>query len=240
MNWTALIILLVIIAAPFLWAIAIYNGLVHAAQPLQERVRADRRAAEAPLRPDPEPGRDGQGLHHARARDAGSGDRGAQRRDGRDADGGGRRRATRRRCRASRRPKAALGGALGRLFAVFEAYPDLKANQNMMQLSGGAHQHREQDRLRAPGLQRHGDGATTPRASPSPTTSSPACSASAPATLLRGDRVRRRAQGAQGFVQVSAAVASAARTRWTSSKTRSARGATPRCWWCCSRSRWSA
>jgi LemA protein len=31
--------------------------------------------------------------------------------------------------------EAQLGGALGRLFAVAEAYPDLKANQNMMQLS---------------------------------------------------------------------------------------------------------
>jgi len=31
--------------------------------------------------------------------------------------------------------EALLGGALGRLFAVAEAYPDLKANQNMMQLS---------------------------------------------------------------------------------------------------------
>jgi LemA protein len=29
----------------------------------------------------------------------------------------------------------ALAGAMGRLFAVAEAYPDLKANQNMMQLS---------------------------------------------------------------------------------------------------------
>jgi LemA protein len=28
-----------------------------------------------------------------------------------------------------------LGGVLGRLFALSEAYPDLKANQNMMQLS---------------------------------------------------------------------------------------------------------
>ena len=28
-----------------------------------------------------------------------------------------------------------LGGALGRLNVVMEAYPDLKANQNMMQLS---------------------------------------------------------------------------------------------------------
>ena len=29
----------------------------------------------------------------------------------------------------------ALSGALGRMFALAEAYPDLKANQNMMQLS---------------------------------------------------------------------------------------------------------
>src|SRR5687767_15736126 len=29
--------------------------------------------------------------------------------------------------------ESALGGALGRLFALAEAYPDLKANQNMMQ-----------------------------------------------------------------------------------------------------------
>jgi LemA protein len=31
--------------------------------------------------------------------------------------------------------ESSLGGALGRLFALSEAYPDLKANQNMMQLS---------------------------------------------------------------------------------------------------------
>jgi LemA protein len=31
--------------------------------------------------------------------------------------------------------EAALGGAMGKLFAVMEAYPDLKANQNMMQLT---------------------------------------------------------------------------------------------------------
>ena len=31
--------------------------------------------------------------------------------------------------------EAGLGGVVGRLFAVAEAYPDLKANQNMMQLS---------------------------------------------------------------------------------------------------------
>ncbi|MGA0845661.1 MAG: LemA family protein [Luteolibacter sp.] len=33
--------------------------------------------------------------------------------------------------------EAGLGGVLGRLFAVAEAYPDLKANQNMMQLTEG-------------------------------------------------------------------------------------------------------
>ena len=31
--------------------------------------------------------------------------------------------------------EAGLGGVMGRLFAVSEAYPDLKANQNMMQLT---------------------------------------------------------------------------------------------------------
>ncbi len=42
-----------------------------AAQPGAERLVADRRAAQAPPRPDPEPGRDGEGLHDPRARDAG-------------------------------------------------------------------------------------------------------------------------------------------------------------------------
>ena len=46
----------------------------HLAEPLQERLLADRRAAEAALRPDSESGRGGQGLHQARARDARSGD----------------------------------------------------------------------------------------------------------------------------------------------------------------------
>ena len=41
----------------------------------------------------------------------------------------------RRRCTQLAGAEAQLGGALGRLFALAEAYPDLKANQNMMQLS---------------------------------------------------------------------------------------------------------
>ena len=52
----------------------------HRPQRLQERLRPDRRAADAPLRPDPEPGRGGQGLPQARARDARGRDPGARRR----------------------------------------------------------------------------------------------------------------------------------------------------------------
>ena len=49
-----------------------------AAEPDRERLGADRRAAQAPLRPDPEPRRDGEGLRRPRARDARGGDPGPQ------------------------------------------------------------------------------------------------------------------------------------------------------------------
>ena len=50
-----------------------------------------------------------------------------------------------------------LNGVLGRLMAVAEAYPDLKANQNMMQLSEELSS--TENRVdRAAGLQRRGDG----------------------------------------------------------------------------------
>jgi LemA protein len=40
--------------------------------------------------------------------------------------------ATRRRCKGLNQAEGALTGMLGRLFALSEAYPDLKANQNML------------------------------------------------------------------------------------------------------------
>ena len=83
---------------------------------------ADRRAAEAAARPDPEPRRDGEGLRSARARHVRSGDRGAGR--GRGAQGP---------AQAPRR-RGLLSQALGRLFAVAEAYPDLKASENFRDL----------------------------------------------------------------------------------------------------------
>jgi hypothetical protein len=50
--------------------------------------------------------------------------------------------------------ESGLGGALSRLMVVSEQYPDLKANQNMMQLTEETHLHGEQDLLRPAGLQR--------------------------------------------------------------------------------------
>ena len=51
-----------------------------------------------------------------------------------------------------------LTGALRQLFALSEAYPDLKANQNFQQLQSELSRHREQARRRAPLLQQRGAG----------------------------------------------------------------------------------
>src|SRR5262245_26144007 len=51
-------------------------------EPLQERLRPDRRAAQTPLRADPEPGRSRQGLHGPREGNAQRSHQGPQQRDG--------------------------------------------------------------------------------------------------------------------------------------------------------------
>ncbi|MFN8644540.1 MAG: LemA family protein [Candidatus Binatia bacterium] len=53
--------------------------------------------------------------------------------------------------------EADLTRALRQLFAVAENYPQLRANENVMQLQEEHHHHREPARLRAPVLQRRGD-----------------------------------------------------------------------------------
>ncbi len=51
-----------------------------------------------------------------------------------------------------------LSGALGRLIALSEAYPDLKANANFQQLGGRTLRPRKQDRGQPPLLQQRGPG----------------------------------------------------------------------------------
>ena len=66
---------------------------------------------------------------------------------------------------ATRRAMAQLAGAesvltaaLGRLFALAEAYPDLQGQPEHDAAVGGADLHREPGRVRPAGLQRRGDG----------------------------------------------------------------------------------
>ena len=89
---------------------------------MRQRVGAGRGAAEAALGPHPEPGRDGEGLCGARAR----GVRRGHPRAGRYSAG--------RHARRERAGGGDPGQALGRLFAVAEAYPELQADENFRQL----------------------------------------------------------------------------------------------------------
>ena len=83
----------------------------------------------------------------------------------------------------------ALSGALGRLFALAEAYPDLKANRNMMQLS---EELTSTENKVAFARQAYNDSVMgyNNRREVFPAASSPACSPSARATAR--DRIARR------------------------------------------------
>ena len=86
---------------------------------------ADRRRAQAPPRPHPQPGVDGAGLRRPRAGDLRGGYRGP-----------GQRRRCRRDGRSGKIAPAenALSGALRSLFAVAENYPQLRAVESFLQL----------------------------------------------------------------------------------------------------------
>ena len=71
-----------------------------------------------------------------------------------------------------------LGGALGRLMAVAEAYPGPESQPEHDAVVGRADLDREQGRVRAAGLQRFGDEPTTTRGKCSRAASWPACSIS--------------------------------------------------------------
>lgn len=133
MAW-AFIILLVIIVVPIVWGIAIYNGLVtfrnrfknaFAQIDVQLKRRYD-------LIPNLVETAKGYLAHERQTLEAVIKARqvalDASRRAAADP-------ANAAAIRDLGAAEAGLAGTLGRLFALAEAYPDLKANQNMMQLS---------------------------------------------------------------------------------------------------------
>ena len=134
MNWTGLIILLVIVAAPIFWAISIYNGLVA----LRNRFKNAYAQIDVQLKrrydliPNLVETAKGYIAHERQTLEAVIAARNtalgaSQRAAANPADGAA--------IQGLSQAEAGLAGALGRLFALSEAYPDLKANQNMMQLS---------------------------------------------------------------------------------------------------------
>jgi LemA protein len=134
MNWTGLIILLVILAAPFVWATSIYNGLVALRNRFKNAfaqidVQLKRRYDLIPNLVETAKGYMG---HERQTLEAvitarNSAATANQRAAANPADGAA--------IQGLSAAEAGLSGALGKLFALSEAYPDLKANQNMMQLS---------------------------------------------------------------------------------------------------------
>jgi LemA protein len=134
MNWTGLIILLVILAAPVFWAVSIYNGLVA----LRNRFKNAFAQIDVQLKrrydliPNLVETAKGYIAHERQTLEAVIAARNTavganQRAAANPADGAA--------IQGLAAAEAGLSGALGRLFALAEAYPDLKANQNMMQLS---------------------------------------------------------------------------------------------------------
>ena len=134
MNWTGLIIFLVILAAPVFWAISIYNGLVT----LRNRFKNAFAQIDVQLKrrydliPNLVETAKGYIAHERQTLEAVIAARNTamsanQRAAADPADGAA--------IQGLATAEAGLSGALGRLFALSEAYPDLKANQNMMQLS---------------------------------------------------------------------------------------------------------
>ena len=131
--WTALIIMLVIMAVPVFWAISIFNGLVamrnrfknafaqidvqmkrrfalipNLVETVERYMKHERETLDAVIKAR------NSAMSAAQSAAADPGDAAAM--------------------QGLAKAEAGLSGALGRMFALSEAYPDLKANQNMMQL----------------------------------------------------------------------------------------------------------
>ena len=122
MGTTGWIILGVIVLA-VVYLIFLYNRLVSAPPDGRPVLVGHLRPAQAAPRPRPQPGRDGEGLRHPRARRRFEAV--VKARNAAVAAQGP---------AAQAQAENMLTGALRQLFALAEAYPDLKANQNFLQL----------------------------------------------------------------------------------------------------------
>ena len=129
MGW----IVLAVVVALVVWAIAIYNGLVTLRNRFKNAfsqidVQLKRRYDLIPNLVESVKGymAHERGTLEAVVQARGSAVSAAQTAAARPGDPGA--------MRALSQAEGALGGALGRLLAVFEQYPDLKANQNVLGL----------------------------------------------------------------------------------------------------------
>jgi len=134
MNWTGLIVFFAVLLAPVVWIISIYNGLVA----LRNRFKNAFAQIDVQLKrrydliPNLVETAKGYMAHERQTLEAVISARNTavsahQRASADPADGAA--------IQGLASAESGLAGALGRLFALSEAYPDLKANQNMMQLS---------------------------------------------------------------------------------------------------------
>ena len=127
-----LYLLLGLIALLIVWGVMIYNKLIA----LKNRASNGFAQIEvqAPLRPHPQSSGNGESHHGPRTGNAGGRHCRPQQCGGRAAAGGSESRG--RGCAGGPCPaEGALTQALGSFRVTMEAYPDLKANQNMMQLT---------------------------------------------------------------------------------------------------------
>jgi len=132
--WIALVVILLIIVVPIFWAVSIYNGLVALRNSFKNAfaqidVQLKRRYDLIPNLVETAKGY----MAHERqtleaviaARNSAHSANQKAASDPTDAAA----------MQQMANAEAGLSGALGRMFALSEAYPDLKANQNMMQLT---------------------------------------------------------------------------------------------------------
>lgn len=134
MSWTALIVILAIIVVPIIWAISIFNGLIA----LRNRVKNAFSQIDVQLKrrydliPNLVETAKGYMAHERQTLEAVITARNSAFSANQKAAADPTDAAAMQQMAAAEK---GLSGALGRLFALSEAYPDLKANQNMMQLS---------------------------------------------------------------------------------------------------------